>query len=312
MSGHVVQLRHERASGLGGKGLGRVVCAAALALGQLCWASESRPVVERQGRRIAANKSVALDSPASSQRTTSVEGDLPEPRAIPHPCGGDGAGHKPGIVDVASTAETRSAVDTPVSTSAESPTLVRARDSGISAGQASDGRVPWYRTGIGALAIVLAIMAAGYWLIRRWMPGTRSAESGVLRVVARTAITPKHSATLIQMGPRFVLVGVSPDRVETLCEITDPDEVAELTARVGSGAFAQTRAFDRVLAGEAAGFRSEAEDTSERPPGESPAGASGPSCGSAGEPARRSGPLTDLLQRLRALRAESHQCRINR
>ncbi len=54
----------------------------------------------------------------------------------------------------------------------------------------------------------------------------------MLKVVARAALSPKHNVALIQVGEaRFVLVGVSGDRLTPLCDINDSDQVADLAAR---------------------------------------------------------------------------------
>ena len=55
-------------------------------------------------------------------------------------------------------------------------------------------------------------------------------------MAARVVISPKHSAALLRMGNRYVLVGISGDRMASLTEVTDAEEVATLTARLGVGA----------------------------------------------------------------------------
>jgi hypothetical protein len=53
-----------------------------------------------------------------------------------------------------------------------------------------------------------------------------------VQVAARTAVTPKHTVALLRLPRRFVLVGLSSEGVQTICEIDDPEEVADLIARV--------------------------------------------------------------------------------
>lgn len=93
--------------------------------------------------------------------------------------------------------------------------------------------VPWYQTGIGALGIVLAVIGAAVWCVRRWMPTFGGAGCAVLNVVGRAGLSPKHSVALVSLGRRFVLVGLSGDRMTRICEVSDPQEVAELTRRLG-------------------------------------------------------------------------------
>lgn len=170
--------------------------------------------------------------------------------------------------------------------------LKPARFSRESTGLSKDRKTPWYRTGIGALAIVLVLVGAGTWVMRRWIPATRIADSRALQVVARVGLSPKHSAVLVGLGRRFVLLGVSGDRVTTLCEVCDPDEVAELAARVGAAGGRATGDFDDLLVREAGGYSASAPaDVDETA-----------SARSGGSPARE--PLNDLLRRLRVLQSK--------
>lgn len=142
---------------------------------------------------------------------------------------------------------------------------------------------PWYRSGLGALAVVLAIVGLLAWVIRRWLPSTRLTDAGGLRVVGRASVTPKHSVVLLRVGRRYVLVGVSGERMTPLSEVSDPDEVAELTRQTGvSGA----DAFDRVLLKEATIYGESDEDEPD-------------AIGSSSTESRR--PLNDLLKRLKSL-----------
>ena len=99
----------------------------------------------------------------------------------------------------------------------------------------ADGSTPWYRSAIGSLMLVLALVAIAYTVVKRFIPTARTADSGLIRVVARAALSPKHSVALVQLGQRFVMIGVSPDRMSTITEIRDADEVGELAARAGTG-----------------------------------------------------------------------------
>lgn len=114
--------------------------------------------------------------------------------------------------------------------------------------------VPWYRTGLGALFIVMCVMGGLYWAVRRWVPSVRVSDNRVIRVVARTAITPKHHTALLRMGQRLVLVGISGDKMNTLCEITNPQEVAELIARVDTTQSSHATGFENLLAKETADY----------------------------------------------------------
>lgn len=162
----------------------------------------------------------------------------------------------------------------------------------------------WYRTGLGSLAIVLAVIAGVYLAIRRFVPGARAAGMDAVKVVGRTALSPKHTVALLQVGRRFVLVALAGDRVWNICEVSDPEEAAELAAQTGTVLHGGGRGFDAALLSEATGYSrgvmelGEAEargiDTSVDDVVKAARGA---------RPAARK-PVTELLGRLRELQAK--------
>lgn len=87
------------------------------------------------------------------------------------------------------------------------------------------------------LAIVLALVLAAAWAVKRYMPARRLVTgAGVLEVVARLPLNSRQNLVLVKMGRQLILVGVSPDRLSTLCLVDDPDRVAELIGRIASQA----------------------------------------------------------------------------
>lgn len=96
-------------------------------------------------------------------------------------------------------------------------------------------QTPWYRTSLGALALVLSLMALLYFALKRWAPSIKMQDAGLVRVMSRTVVGPRQSLVLLRVGQRVVLVGVSPDRVDRVCEIADSEEVAAITAQAAAG-----------------------------------------------------------------------------
>ncbi len=141
--------------------------------------------------------------------------------------------------------------------------------------------------------IVLAIMGGLYYGVRRWVPSTRAADNGIVRVVGRTPLTPKHHVALVQLGRRYVAVGVSGDRIERLCEIDDAEEVAELAARVGAGEVRGGNGFDELLFRETSEYRDPSDGPGEEARKQLDA-----------VTARNRGPLKDLIRRLQKLNAK--------
>ena len=151
--------------------------------------------------------------------------------------------------------------------------------------------VPWYRTGIGALCIVLAVIATAVWCVRRWMPTLGSAGCTVLNVVGTVGLSPKHTVALVSMGRRFVLIGLSGDTMTRICEVSDPQEVAELTLRLGrSGTGSKEKGFESLLAGEKNEYAKVFEASNKR------AGRAGANSDTASQE-----PIGVLLKRLRSL-----------
>jgi flagellar biosynthetic protein FliO len=109
-----------------------------------------------------------------------------------------------------------------------------ADDSSAEIVRAGAADTSWYRNPFVALLVVLGVIGAVAASVRRWVPAARSVTSDQLRVVGRTALSSKQSAVLLHVGKRVVLLGVTPESVNTLSEITDESEVAQLIGRAMS------------------------------------------------------------------------------
>jgi flagellar biosynthetic protein FliO len=76
----------------------------------------------------------------------------------------------------------------------------------------------------------------GLVFIMKWgaksVTGRARKSSGVISVLARSALGPRQQLTLVQIGRRVVLLGSAGNQINALCEIEKPEEVAELLARV--------------------------------------------------------------------------------
>lgn len=81
------------------------------------------------------------------------------------------------------------------------------------------------------LGAVIAIIWAAFWAMR-WYSRRIQAGYGTsraLQLLETRALGPNRSLQLVRVGHRAVLVGVTPDRINQLLEIDDPDEVERLT-----------------------------------------------------------------------------------
>lgn len=88
-----------------------------------------------------------------------------------------------------------------------------------------------------ALAIVLGLIFALRWLGRRFVPGV-ARGSGMVRLLSRNVVTPKHQILLVQVGRRVLVVADNGTALSPLSEITDADEVAAILGQIRSGSAA--------------------------------------------------------------------------
>jgi flagellar biogenesis protein FliO len=87
-----------------------------------------------------------------------------------------------------------------------------------------------------SLGIVLALVFGCRWAIRYFFPSAAVGRSSqVMKVLSRSVIAPKQQLLLIQVGRRLVVVGDSGQQMNTLTEISDPDEVASLLGQLRAG-----------------------------------------------------------------------------
>jgi flagellar biogenesis protein FliO len=184
--------------------------------------------------RTTPNQSVAIDPDFDDARATA---DVAHDGRLAPPTGGE--------PEIAGSEEGDSL---PVRT-------LRPRTAGDSVlGRPDDGDAPWYRSGIGALSIVLAVIVGVFFVLRRFVPAMRAPEGDVLKVVARASLTPKQTLSLVQLGRRFVLVAISAGRVDTLCQVDDTDEVAELMMATGAKFPGRSNPFAAQLRSETANY----------------------------------------------------------
>jgi flagellar biogenesis protein FliO len=96
------------------------------------------------------------------------------------------------------------------------------------AGGGSRSTAPLITT-MASLAVVVGLFLLAMWLVRRHLPrGLGPLPSDVLEVLGRTTIGSRQPVTLVRLGDRLLLIATNPQGMETLSEITDPDEVTRL------------------------------------------------------------------------------------
>lgn len=89
---------------------------------------------------------------------------------------------------------------------------------------------PWQNTSlwgtvIGLFVVLGGCLSARVWLTRHGPVGFRGLPVEALELLGKRTIEPRVSLHLVRCGPKILVLGVSPDGVRTLTEITDPVEI---------------------------------------------------------------------------------------
>ena len=111
-----------------------------------------------------------------------------------------------------------------------------------------------------SLAVVLGLFFVVAWAMRRAGPrGSAPLPSEVVEVLGRAALASRGQVHVLRFGNKLLLVSVGPAGVETLSELTDPDEVNRLAGlcrqlhpESATGAFRQV--FQQFTGQHASGF----------------------------------------------------------
>lgn len=99
-----------------------------------------------------------------------------------------------------------------------------------------------------ALALVLGLLLVTVWLLRKAQPrSSRPLPKEVAEVLGRAPLGGRNQAQLLRLGNKLVLVSVTPDHAETICEITDEAEVARLRALCDQHGAGSAAAFDELF-----------------------------------------------------------------
>jgi flagellar biogenesis protein FliO len=121
---------------------------------------------------------------------------------------------------------------------------------------------------LGGVVGLILLLAWGYRAVAsgggRFSLSFRARRPGLIEVLSRTAISPRQSLCLVRIGPRLVLLGVSPDAVRALDVIQDADLAAQLVGQATQQrSDSSTAAFARCLEREARAYEPAADHVDE-------------------------------------------------
>jgi flagellar biogenesis protein FliO len=93
----------------------------------------------------------------------------------------------------------------------------------------------WPRVLIALGVVVLLIFLARYLIRRAGKTAGRTGQRGPVQTLWRTNLSIKHQLFLVRLGRRLLLVGSAGGGLTTLCELSDPQEIAEALSAVDQG-----------------------------------------------------------------------------
>jgi flagellar protein FliO/FliZ len=91
---------------------------------------------------------------------------------------------------------------------------------------------------VSALAVVLGIMLAGLWVVRKLMKktGTGVDDGHAIRILSTRYLGPKSSIMLVDVLGSVIVVGVTTSQISMLTTITDEESLESLKSpRAGDG-----------------------------------------------------------------------------
>jgi len=104
-------------------------------------------------------------------------------------------------------------------------------------------------TAIAALAFVAGLFLLFAWFVKRGMPASSQVvPSEAVRILGRVPLGARQFGNLLQLGGKLVLVHVSPNGVEKIAEIENPQEVERMIALCSKNSSGSSqREFDEVF-----------------------------------------------------------------
>ncbi len=92
----------------------------------------------------------------------------------------------------------------------------------------------WALSTLAALGVVIGLIFGARWLYTKMGGAVVARPSLVVEVLSRTPVAPKNHVLLLRVGQRVLIVGDSSSGLNTLADVTDPEEVASLLQSVSS------------------------------------------------------------------------------
>ena len=190
----------------------------------------------------------AEEVPVADAETTTPAAEAPGPEAV-----APGPAPTPAMPEPGAAAPEPASVPAPAVS--EEPIGKPSGTSFLGSGKAGTERVTTPSTlgrNLLACTVVGLLLGAGAWLLRRSFPARLTGKpTGLMEVLGRLPVSPKHTVVLVRVAGRVLVVGISPDTMNTLSEIEQPEEVEKMLLKE----LAPAEGFGARLAGVLAPFR---------------------------------------------------------
>ncbi|MCD8141111.1 MAG: flagellar biosynthetic protein FliO, partial [Planctomycetaceae bacterium] len=93
-------------------------------------------------------------------------------------------------------------------------------------GESREFNMPSIWPALLAVIGVCGVFCVGLYLMKKYIPGHRQLFSHpAMEVLGRTHLDQRRYVSLLRVGKRIVVLGVSPDEIRSLSEITDEEEI---------------------------------------------------------------------------------------
>lgn len=140
-------------------------------------------------------------------------------------------------LSTAATAQSTRPTDLTARSPAEARPIVRDDLPGTSAtaAQRQTTGVPFDAAKVAmSLGVVLVLILVLKWSARRMFPGQIGvrASRAAVEVLSRTPLSPRQQFLLLRVGKRLVVVADGAGGMNAICQVSDPDEVAEMLGQL--------------------------------------------------------------------------------
>jgi flagellar biosynthetic protein FliO len=71
----------------------------------------------------------------------------------------------------------------------------------------------------GALLLIIIIIYASVWLMKRYTIGKSAAGGELIKVVDRRYLTPKQTIYVVKVGEKHILIGATESGINKLCDV---------------------------------------------------------------------------------------------